>query len=1721
MTPNATSPASTGPAGAYFEGQVGAHYLLSILTASEPRGLPGTAIDRIELQRAGEGRPLDDIVIHAHDARGDPAVLEIQVKRTISFAPSDLVFRAVVGQIVEASRRAEVWTSRYQFAIATARTSRKIDCAYQEVLTWARQLDDAAAFLDRIERQGSANDDMRTFVRTFMANLRHAGSPDDPQTVWELLRRFQILVFDFTVGGSASEELARERAVRALHADDTLHAPNLWTALVELALQIAASGGDRTRDRLIGDLRNQPFRLAGERRHSSALAALAEASRNALADISDRIGDVMLTRHARVAAVHAALDGSRYVEVRGDAGVGKSGILKHFAEQIATEARVIVLRPGRTIPKGWTAMRAVLGFDGTARELLIDLAGGGGSVIFVDNLDAFDDDDERRTVVDLVREAATVPGFAVVATARRNFDVDEPNWLPPDVLDRLGRAPIVIGEMSDAEVEEMRHAAPRLAALLAATHPARDVTRNLFRLARLASHRREPVPRTEADMAEHWWRTADGKPDANHRDRARVLRALAEQALARAEPLDVRDCPAWAVDALVESETLRDLQNDRVAFRHDVLREWAIANLLHSEPAAVERLPLQRPAPAPLARGLELVSCMVLERAVDITRWQAFLERVSHEDAHRSWRRAALLALVRSEVSLELLTRASDLLFASRASMLTEIIRIVMAVDVEPATGFLAAIGVDPAMIPATLNIPSGSSWQRLIRWLLSLGQTLPAAAIPDVVDLYTAWSRGTLGHDPLTPLLLQWLYRWLTEIEEARDAETVHAPRGPFSGQFTYERIGSLESELRSGFLLFCNRTPALAVQYLRELRQRRRSDQAVRSILSFRGSSLAQAAPADLAELTAAALIPNPPPYEDEHRRALMGPFGFADHDFLPASPTQGPFLELLAHAPHHALSLIQRLVGHAISFYCRDREFGADAILIAFGHGERIFPWRHSYTWSRNPGASYCVTSALMALEVWAHGRIEAGETFEAVLADVLGPAGSPAAHILVAVDILLSHWPKSREAAIPFLACPELLCIDRQRGLYDHLEIRNILGLRALKSEPLGAASLEDLNKRASRRRTLDQVLGEYAVYGPTALREKLALLLRQAAVRLGPPAEQADLAEPAFMVVHALNLLEPNNWPEVSVTLPDGTQGLVRRYQSPPAESRHFAALQEGAQSRVAEANMQASLGLALEDPSRSSPEFAAAAVQWAQGVSVTPNDEADEDPDDDRTREHDVVTAAMIAMRDGTPELRAQHERWARGVFVRALQTETDPIYRSRSGLRFNPIAIAFVGMIHLLKHRTAPGDVRAVLEMATGDEPAAAHGFSVASTTLASIDQRLPSAVLRCAFQACIQPGRGWRVPEREVTARAQCRQQRLNAAIDAELRWLANEGPEPPWPAFPSQPARPRPGLRLRAGRIRTDEPTVQQSPPDQYADHQAAAVWIQQARTLFDVAARPWLREIARTYAAWTADANGARLDVNEEVTNPPSEWNHAYFDLLAHCLPGLPSSEVELLVLSPLSTLPDKAFFDVLTPFVRSVDAVYFSDTGLEQTAAVTIRTALAHRLMASSGWTRLAGSRTGSIEVHIGSAIAALFFNDYSVFQPPQSYLLPQGIDRLGPFLSVLEPLVMRGPCVFVAVVTLNLLEVSPSSAHLPFVVAAAKSWLETYADDTDFWVDYEIGRRLCVWIETVRLPAAALLQTESAVRSDLDRILGTLVNAGVAEARRLEKALAGGSGGGR
>jgi hypothetical protein len=1350
-------------------------------------------------------------------------------------------------------------------------------------------------------------------------------------------------------------------------------------------------------------------------------------------------------------------------------------------------------------------MRGALGFEGGGAEnLLSDLASDGAATLFIDNLDGFSVE-ERPTITDLIRAASRVPGVSVVATCRRNFGVEDASWLPSDAVMRLGSGPtVVIDELTDGEVEELSASAPRLAALLADTHPARDVVRNLYRLARLARRSSdERMPRTEVEMAEEWWRTADGViGNEAHRERSRTLRMVAEQIMAGSELADVSSRPALSVNELIASETLVEIRTDIVAFRHDVLREWAFANLINEDLTRLASLPTTRPTTASLARGVEIAARMRMEKSPDVSGWQRLLAALSQEGIHGSWRRATLLAPVHSEIGYRLLGRAKDLLFAERGALLRELIRTVVAVDVEPMSQVLAASGQNTITWPAGTYFPSGPSWYRLIRWLLKEKDNLPAEALPEVVDIFGRWSRILFCQDDLTPQLQAVQFEWLQELEVAYGGEFT-ARYKVLGGKLETDASEALLNDLRLNFKLCSSRTPDLAKRYLVLVGGLEHDHTAAEALIEFRGT-LAQAAPQELAELTATALINTEPRQRrDRHRGIEDRAFHFIDHKLHPAAPAQGPFLELLNSAPDIGIELIRRIVRHAVEYYSDGQEPGDDRFLIDDGNQVRTFPWEGTYLWSRGNAHSNAVNSALMALEAWAHQRIEAGDTVKSVLDRVLID-GDPAAFVLVAVDVLISHWPKSKEAAVPFLACPELLCADRTRPHQENFEFPDFFGLKALEKEPVGSVTRKSLKERPSRKIELERLIGNYALYGPEEERAKLVRLLRKGAERLGPPEPHSNFGDPRFMAAYAINLANPENWKEQEARLEDGTKVAAIGYLSPPDEEAQIRRLENAHAPRAQDFNIQSYISLVIDDPARSSPQLAEMAVEWAKKQSPSAEDDAL------KMRDQNVLAAAMIAMRDGSPELRTRSLEWAIGLFESARREKDDGGGRMRQGLRYNPSAMAFVGLANVLRHENTPQNQRRLLELAVGDA-AGGRGFQVTAPILAEIDERLPRAILRCAFSANVRLHHVWDLREEKRAARETKRHERLRASIDAELRWLSGEGDEPDWPEFPERRPNRRRSIRLPGGTTEVpEEPTAE---AESYTDHQGAALWLHGALTLTAAHRMDWLRSLILAYASWTGKANGAGMDSGAEPSSSPREWNGEYFALLANSLEGLPADQVDRLTIEFFREFPDQPFYDAIANFVRSLDVAYFGRGEIKAHAA-RIRSGLATHLMETGGWKRLGYRRSPSIEMHIGPAIAVMFFNDYYSFGgPPQCYLNASGVSQSGPFLDTLMQLNESEQTFLQAIVTLNLLDVEPTPDHLALAIASAAAWAQAYSSDTNFWVDHGIGRRLCDWLDRILAMVPDRFVAGIAHREIIDKILATLVSLGVPEARRLEAAL--------
>lgn len=927
-------------------------------------------------------------------------------------------------------------------------------------------------------------------------------------------------------------------ASRVLADKDAGRTDALWRTLIEVSIATGTTGGSLDCDTLRRKLVDAGFHLAGDRDYAPARAKLADMAQGTLAFIGDTVAGVNLPRLDAVTGLDEAANAHRFVEVRGGPGVGKSWLLRHAAERSARRSPVIVLDPVTTPPGGWVAFAQVLGIPGTVKEFLTDLAASGGAVIYIDGLDMFTESGGQRTVGELLRAAGAIPGFTVIATSRHNPDADAELWLDDGITAAFGGVhPVHVGELGNTEVAILADRAPELRALLDAGHPASKLVRNLYRLSRLLKVPSATAIRTEAALARLWWSNADAAPTADVRPAQRILADLAAGSLTGGSGVELR-IDSGARSHLLGALTLREARRDYVDFYHDVLRDWAIGNYIVENPSRLDALDMSVPVSPRVARGIEFAGQLALEGGPDCGPWTDLLRWLSPEGAHGSWRRQAMLALVRSEAGLELLERCSDALLARGGAVLIELCATIRAVETVATADIVKLPDCAKVELPRSFRTNTTGTAVWVLRWVLKHADEIPLQAVGAVVELVEIQSHFLKVMTPLARPAAAMLFGWLRQLD-LRDA-SMTIPIDGSAGRMDGDARRRTVEKLRVMALMLGEFAPDQLKAYLNDIAAERDSYK-VKAIRPF-SPVIAPVAPAELAALVLASLIDE----RDRRRRSIPSMdrgFTFADGDYMPPSPAQPPFLDLLGAAPDVGLQLIRTLVAEALANHVEGHEPGDDGFTLVFDDGARFFPWADTYLWSRDQAREYSAASGLKALEAWSHRRLDNGEAVEAVLADILGPGGSCAAYLLVAIDVLLSRFAQSRDELVPFIACPELLAIDRMRVSHDQMDFgRGLFG-----DEPQGEVTLAHLKARKSRQVSLADALTAYLGADPAA--QALRARLDAAVGELEPYAAHSSWVDPRFIGRFARNMLDLANWTDAG----DGQLA----YRSPPDEAAHL------------------------------------------------------------------------------------------------------------------------------------------------------------------------------------------------------------------------------------------------------------------------------------------------------------------------------------------------------------------------------------------------------------------------------------------------------------------------------------------------------------------------------------------------------------------------------------
>ncbi|MEA2913707.1 MAG: hypothetical protein QOJ15_5788 [Bradyrhizobium sp.] len=809
-----------------------------------------------------------------------------------------------------------------------------------------------------------------------------------------------------------------------------------------------------------------------------------------------------------------------------------------------------------------------------------------------------------------------------------------------------------------------------------------------------------------------------------------------------------------------------------------------------------------------------------------------------------------------------------------------------------------------------------------------------------------------------------------------------------------------------------------------------------------------------------------------------------------------------------------MIRGLVEHATEWrrqHYRDDRRSFPKLTIPFPDGHKSFEGDWSvYHWVRSIAPSTITASALMALEGWGHQQIEQGRPFAEVLHDVLGPDGSSVAFVLVAVDLILSHWSLSRDHAWPFAATPELLVFDGLRHTRDTTGVDRLSALDG--GVETGRVKRSDLDARPSRRVRLVDTFGVY-VFGPAERLAALRTALEQAFLEItqGPADPEEDpINGLRATAVRAVRMTDAANWPLVKVPLEDGTQTEVYQYQTDPAEQQCVDELRARSNADLQHMNVRLRVQRALLEPGQSTPAIVLEGIEWAKRQTVSIGEAVSDD--DDFNKEWDrraVVMGAALAVRDYEAADREGVVDWARSLLLAAAK-RPDKEYIGNEQIEYNVTALATVGLIALYL-RT--GDVALrdrLLKLATHGHQAVPHALGKQFVSLAQNNERLVCALIRITMKSCIYHRRT--EFDEDTSALKTAHQAAIDELIQAEKRALAGEADEPAWPTLPSWGRRPRRRLRLPGGP--PVEEKLSAAPPDAYVDEQRLGALVGHLVLFTAGKVPPWLVSLTNHLLAWTIDANGPADDEDDDNDNRPRYWNRDFFDFAGVLAVALPHEEAVTMFIEPIIKFGDDAFHETAASFLRGFDRATLAIDTKNPEKPAEVRALLAERLKRTWNYRRFEHEKTFTCESHAGDAWTAIFYQP-PFFMSSGQTILPANWAGLDMTVKILTDLVTGAPMSgSMAVLFLNLLDTSPRAALIPFLVEAASAWSIAYGADTNFWSERDIGSRLCSWLGRTISEDSASPEKVEEVRGPLFKCLDILIRCGVSQASEIESRIA-------
>lgn len=1456
------SPELAGGAGFTFEDAVGAYYLSSMLDEGYAAGIESRVVSRVAFQQRNFKQPLDDVIVDFRDQRGELARLSLQVKRelTVSAAASNEDFRDVVRDCWLTYKKADFRKNvdRYGAAVGDIAKDKARDLIF--LCEMARESITTSHFMERFADSGNASAAVRAIkgdIETLLTAIEGRGPLETE--MHEFLAHFVLEKFDFLHGGAVDPPEMVTRLRSCLAADHTEQAPLLWTTLRQAVRDSAAKSGEFDRPRLVRTLA-PTFPLRAAPSLQGDLGKITNLTRAWLADIANDVGGTHLDRQALSDKLTDLVAASRFVQIKGLPGSGKSVVLRQRLEADLARGPVLFLKSDRLNGSGWSSFAVSNGLSGAPlTDLLGEIGATGSNTLFIDGIDRIEKE-HQPIVLDVLRTILRSPllsEWKIIVSLRDTGIEPLRNWLG-DVLGAMGVVTLEVAALDDDEAEELAKAKPHLRGLLFGAPSVREIVRRPF----FAKILDQPgvsdfQPQSEVDLLENWW--VRGGYDAEGQDALARQRALIELAAAQArqlsEPVPLRQLSPSTIamiEQLADDGLMRHVRRGHtVRFGHDILFEWSFFHVLSDKGEGWLVEIRDSGEPPAVARVVELLSQYEYREGKS---WAKTLQVIARSRMRSQWTRAWLLGPIAVASFSTNEGQFADAVMGENFHFLRKALVWFQAEKTTPNPTILA--GELPQeqrlRVADLLGWPSDfSNWRRFLLFLLTRLKTIPAALYPDAVSVFEVWQNALAGlSNPISSAIVSQCATWLREIDK-REQRATPDEGSRWNG---FNESGDFRKSLINLILRSASTRPDAAEEYLRRvIGLQKLQDERFTEIGPF-SPILASTHPQLLVELTLKHLkeeLPDdkvareckemeesrkrrdearakPESERTERDKAILKSDGFShfgfpqfsyhdwsrlciDHDthnFWPASPLREPFHSLFKSAPDHAIKLFNDLCNHAMTAWRQLHHHIRESprpgtplpLVIEFPWGSQEF-WGgdREYLWYRGMGAPEALECSFMALEDWCFSELERGRPVDELIRQIV--EGNSCVAILGVAVLLALQTTQVSETVFPLVTAQRLWSADHNRMAQDLGASTMLLMGFTKKTDQPHIEAIKAANSRPVRRQQLCWLAPNYVLSQEFGQGARAAILAFKDNLPFELEEHRDNPAAREHLTKQALEYAELADIANYRARKPPDKDGLIEVvHVSPSASTPENVAKVQRATLSLQQGNLWAWASKVFENGQVDDPAKMAAAIELARKLDSALL-YAQANDDDEIAMRRGAVAAAAAVMLEFRENRTDAELTWARDVLKRANAAPDTRglMWCSQSVIPWHPAIFVARGLGADLRKGTADAAV-AVALLGLVSHPLEMVSLVALEQTarLWSIDPKLGWAALHLALTLCHvePPAAGESRGPNEPIHTTSRTQNALNAAVQ-----YYEEGTG--WPALPVPPpawikvkGRPKPG-------------------------------------------------------------------------------------------------------------------------------------------------------------------------------------------------------------------------------------------------------------------------------------------------------------------------------------